>query len=219
MQCYLSQLKVYIHFNQTSLASLLAQSVAYLATSPATKAGGWSLPELPPCPGKVAAMISMTCSTAVFSMKEHSCASSSSRPAGGVLLPGGFAGSCAVCFALCAYSAASCTVCFALCAYIVASCAVCFALCAYNLQTEQQSCVEPHVQRANLLAKNDRPKTWNFLVPPKIVLWCMSKQVCFCQQPCFCPPASLLCFASQNLTRGMVGTDAQMQYTAQSRRM
>ena len=59
----------------------------HLATSPATNAGGWSLPEPPPCPGKVAAMISMTCSTAVFSMKEHSCASSSSRPAGGVDLP------------------------------------------------------------------------------------------------------------------------------------
>ena len=148
----LSQLKVCIHSNKSYLASLLAQSVAYLATSPATKAGGWSLPELPPCPGKVAAMISMTCSTAVFSMKEHSCASSSNRPAGGVLLPDGFAGSCAVCFALCAYIAASCAVCFALCAYITESCAACFALCAYSLQAEQQSCVEPHMQGANLLA-------------------------------------------------------------------
>ena len=89
-------------------------------------------------------MLSMTCSTAVFSMKEQSCASSNSRPAGGVVLPDGFAESCAVCFALHAYIAASCTVCFALCAYIVASCAVCFVLCAYNLQAEYKSCVAPH---------------------------------------------------------------------------
>ena len=124
MQCCIITTQGVYSFQQ-KFPGLLAQSVAYLATSPATKAGGWSLPELPPCPGKVAAMISMTCSTAVFSMKEHSCANSSSRPAGGVLLPDGFAGSCAVCF----------------------------ALYADNLQAEHKSCLEPHRLKANLLGK------------------------------------------------------------------
>lgn len=73
---------------------------AHLATSPATNAGGWSPPEPPPCPGNVAAMISMTCSTAVFSMKEHSCASSSNRPAGGVDLPNAAVACWLACFAL-----------------------------------------------------------------------------------------------------------------------
>ena len=58
------------------------QAVPYLPTWPATKAGGCSLPEDPPCPGKLPASVSMTWGSAVLCIKMQVLASSSSSTAG-----------------------------------------------------------------------------------------------------------------------------------------
>ena len=58
------------------------QAVPHLATWPATKAGGWPLPEDPPCPGKLPARVSMTWGRAVVCMKMHILARSSSSTGG-----------------------------------------------------------------------------------------------------------------------------------------
>ena len=58
------------------------QAVPHLPIWPATKAGGWPLPEDPPCPGKLPARVSMTWGRAVACMKMHVLAKSSSSTAG-----------------------------------------------------------------------------------------------------------------------------------------